>query len=506
LKREAARAGAVGRLPTVARTVGLALAASWLALAAVSVFGLLIINMIYSAPESPGLDDPWRWATILVAFLLSLWNVASAYRAYESSGLFSMVGFLHAWSFFAFSFPALEMTYRYDSLKMMYWETKTNEPLLLAGVLVLGVFQALFFFALGREPHGAIRRVVSTARAGSPDRRIALVFFLLVVPLAVTRFEVVLDLGLQGAVETMITRDPYTDRLSQQQSNLGWLLTNLFPIYTVPLLCLGIKRLVRHPSTSGALLYLAALLIGVAGVIITGGRSELVYVLFTVLIFMYVQGYRKLGQYKLLILPIVFLALTLFAVAQARHGADNALSGLAQGTRVGYDYSAGDVTQTLGLGRFDAMLMILDNSGTEGLLWGKSYAYAVAEGLNTTLFPKIILGDWLPRWHVSDQIMGYWVFGEPIQSALPSAPGELLLNFGFVGVMLGAVVLGLAARFLLRWLLRFNGSVEFAWIVTVWGLARFLSDDSYLLAQYGARAWVPVILLTFLLLGRKPAR
>lgn len=492
--------------PSTVRPVWQAIVASWPALVATSAFGLLILNMVYSAPEAPRIGDLWRWGVIFTAFGLAFWNVQSAYLAYRSSGLFSMVGFLHAWLFIAFSFPALEMTYRYESIEVLFWETETNNPLLLAATLMLVAFQVLFFLALGREPHRLVRATVLASRSWQPDRRLALLFFLLAIPLVVARFDVVFDLGLRGAVETMVTREPYNDRLSDEQSSINWLLTTLFPIYTVPLFCLSIKYLVRHPSTFGEFLYLVALAIGGAGAVITGGRSELVYILFTVLLFMYVQGYRKLRHYKLIALPIALLGLILVVVAQARHGADNALSSLVPGTQVGYDYSAGDVTQTLGLGRFDAIAMVLDNPGNVSLLWGESYVYAVAEGLNTTLMPKIVLGEWLPRWHISDQIMGLWIFGKPTSSALPSAPGELLLNFGFFGVMLGAVFLGLVLRYLLHWLVRFNGSVEFLWIMTIWTFARFLSDESFLIAQYAARGWVPVMLLTLLLVKRAPGR
>lgn len=442
----------------------------------------------------------------MLAFGLSGWNVYSAYRAYSSSGFLSIIGFLHAWLFIAFSFPALETAYRYESMTLMYWEANTNDPLLFAATLMLGTFQALFFFALGKDPHGATRGMASSSRAVRPHFKLAAIFFLLATPLLVARIGVIFDLGLQGVIETMVTRTPYTDRLGEQQSNIGWLLTSLFPIYFVPLSCLGIKYLVRHPSNTGVLLYLGAFAVGGTGAAITGGRSELVYILFVVLGFMYVQGYRRLGQYKLLIPPILVLGLTLLLVGQARHGADNALSNLASGAEVGYDYSAGDVTQTLGLGRFDAAVMILDNSAITGLLWGKSYLYAAGEALNATFLAKIVWGNFLPSWRISDEVMGYWIFGSPKASALPSAPGELFLNFGFLGVAVGAIALGLAVRFLMRWLLRFDGPVEFAWFLTVWTLARFLTDESFLVAQYAARAWVPVMLLTLILIRRKPAR
>lgn len=484
-----------------------AVVGAWPALAAVSLFSLLLINMVYSAPEPPNLGDLWRWATILLAFGLSCWNVYSSYRAYVSSGFLSMVGFLHTWAFVAFSFAALETTYRYDSLTLLYWDTATNDPGLLAATIMLGAFQALFFFTLGREPPTRVKTLAQRSRVPRPNARIAIVFLLLVAPFLIARFDVVFSLGLQGIVETMVTRTPYTDRLGEQQGGIGWLLASLFPIYFTPLLCLGVKHLVGHPSTKGAVLYLGSLVVGAAGAVITGGRSELVYILFVVLAFMYVQGYRRLDQFKLLIPPILVLGMVLFLVSQARHGADNALTGLAAGSsQVGYDYSAGDVTQTLGLGRFDAAVMILDNAANTELLWGKSYLYAAGEALNATFGPRIIWGSFLPSWRVSDEVMGPWIFGNETASALPSAPGELFLNFGFVGVGLGAIALGLVGRFLMRWLLRFDGPAEFAWVMTVWTLARFLSDESFLIAQYASRAWVPVVLLTLLLVKREASR
>jgi hypothetical protein len=82
----------------------------------------------------------------------------------------------------------------------------------------------------------------------------------------------------------------------------------------------------------------------------------------------------------------------------------------------------------------------------------------------------------------------------------------LLLNFGLVGVVLGAAVFGFAVRLLLRWMLKFNGAVEFAWAMMIWVTARFLSDESYLMVSYVVMNWLPVMLLTFLLVRRGPGR
>ncbi len=470
------------------------------ALSGILALTLLLSITVYFAPEPPDAGDTWRWSTIIVASGLCAWNIRGAYRAYRSSGILSAVGFLHAWSFFAFSFPAAEMTYRYDSIEVgYYWGTNTNEPLLFKTVLVLGLFQALFFLALGREPHGMLNRLTLISRAKRPNFRFALVFFLLAALIIVARLSTILDLGVGSIAATIITREGYWERLSSPEGVIRWFLNSLFPVYAVSLLCLGIKYLVKHPSVAGGWLYAAALVVSSGGVVISGVRSELVYVTLTVIIFMYAQGYRRITQYKSVFLPLIFVGVTVFLVAQARHGAENPLSNLTVGNPVGYDYATGDITQVLGLGRFNALLIIPDNFQNESLLWGKSYAYALVGGLNATFLPKIVLGDWLPTWRISEDVMGYWIFAEHKASALPSAPGELLLNFGVIGVALGALILGFAGRLLFRWILGFAGSVEFAWIITLWTTARFLSDESYLMVTYAAKNWVPVMLLTIVL-------
>jgi hypothetical protein len=447
----------------------------------------------------------WRWSAIIVASGLCVWNIWSAYRAYRSSGLLSAVGFLHAWSFFAFSFPAAEMTYRYSFIKGGYWLTSTDEPLVLKAILLLGLFQVLFFSALGREPSRMSDRLAIASEAKRPNFGIALIFFLLVVPIVIARLGIVLDLGVGNAVETIVTREDYWERLSGGESPVRWALNSLFTVYAVSLLCLGIKYLTKHPSVTGGWLYAAVLIVSGGGVVITGVRGDLVYVTLTVIIFMYVQGYRRVAQYKPIFLPVILTGMTLFLVAQARHGAENPLSNLIGENPAGYDYAAGDITQILGVGRFNAVLMTLDNLQYEGLLWGKSYAYALTGGLNATFLPKILLGDWLPTWRISSDVMGYWIFGEDKASALPSAPGELVLNFGLIGVALGALILGFGARLLLRWIREFDGPVEFAWVATLWTIARFLSDESYLMVTYAATNWVPVMLLTVVLMRRRKA-
>lgn len=474
---------------------------SWQALAVILLVGSLIANTLYSAPEPPGVREPWRWVTVIAALGLCAWNIRSGYLACKLNGILSMVGFLHAWSFFAFSFPAFEMTYRYDSLKLQYWTIETNDPVLPVAVLMLAAFQMLFFLALGREPQGEIREMVVGSRPNGTNRKLALVFLLLATPLIVARAFTIIDLGVQGIVETVVSRQAFTDRLTEEQSNIGWLLDTLFPYHVVPLLCLSVKYLVRHPSPLGGLLYAFVLILGGLGAGISGGRSELVFISFVVVLFMYFQGYRRPSQYKLPVLPILILGLAGFLAAQARNGGSNFLANLSGAGPAAYNYRAGDVTQALGLGRFDAFVMILDRFAGDVLLWGKSYVYAIPGGLNAALLPKIFLGDWLPTWRTSDQVLGYWIFGEAKASALPSAPGELFLNFGFFGLGLGALLLGVAARSLLRWITGFRGSVEFAWITLIWITANLLSNESFLVATW-VKNWFPVMVLTILLVGR----
>lgn len=476
----------------------------WQSLVATLALVFLLVNTIFLAPEPPSVSDFWRWNTIIVALGLSLWNISSACRAYRLTGVLSVVGFLQAWSFFAFSFPAVEMTYRYSSLTVGYWRTSTNEPLLLEAVILLGFFQILFFWALGREPHEAVNRMALASKVRRPRLGLALAFFFLVIPLGLARIKVMLDLGLRGIVETMITRDGYWERLSLPPSGIEALLNSLFPVYAVSLLCLGIKYLVEHPSAAGKWLYAATLVISCGGAVITGGRAEIVYAVFTVVLFMYVQGYRRITQYSPVVLAVALAGSMLILVAQARHGVGNLLSQVVGGNQAGYDYAAGDITQLLGLGRFDVMVMILDNFSNETLLFGKSYVYALAGGLNAIFLPKLVLGDWIPTWRISDQVLGYWIFGKDVASALPSAPGELLLNFGLAGVAFGAVLLGFAVRLFLRWMTGFRGPIEFAWITIVWIVAHLLSDESFLVATW-IKNWLPVLVLTLLLVKRTSA-
>lgn len=462
----------------------------------------LALNTVYSAPQAPTVADGWRWSTLAVAACLCLWNIASSVRAYRLAGLLSIQGFLHLWCFFTFSFPAFEMTYRYRYFTLGLWKAPTDQPVLLKAVLILALFQVLFFWGLGHDPRAALARFVATTKLGKPRPVVGLVYLALVLPLVLARVSVVHGLGLRGVAQTAVTRVDVLKQVPGGVSAFQFILNAFFPLYSVALLCLAIKYLFSHPSKAGRWAYVAALTTSAAGVLVTGGRGDLVYVVFTVIVFMYAEGYRYPRQYRLLLVPAAALAVTFVLTSQARHGATNALSQLGGQPYVGKDYASGDITQLLGVGRFDVVVMILDKSDPERPLLGKSYTAAFAGAANATFAPRVFFGQPLPTYRVSSDVLGYWIFGAPTASALPSAPGELFLNFGLAGVALGALVLGLATRFLLKWLLGFTGPFEFAWVLTLWLVALMLSDESYLVASLAASNWPLVALMTVVVVRR----
>ncbi|HEV8648310.1 MAG TPA: O-antigen polymerase [Actinomycetes bacterium] len=466
---------------------------------------LLVVNAVVSAPEPPLPAERWRWAAIVVAGLLCVWNVSSAYTAYLTSGLLSMSGFFHTWCLLAFSFPAAETTYRYRTLRAGHWTAPTDQWLSLKAVLVLGVFELLFFLALGRDVPGGPARLARGCAARRPNFRAALWCLVVLAPFALAKLSVLLQLGLSGILGTMVTRKGYWLFLDTPESTASFLLNSFFPVYSVSLACFAVKYLVPHPSAAGRRLFGIVLLVSGAGVAGSGGRAELAYVLLTVLVFMHVQGYRFPADFRPVVVPAVLVAFTLLLVAQARHGAENTLSTASKAQDVGYSYQRGDVTQTLGVGRFDAVLLILDHLDTQPALWGKSYGYAVLGAVNSTYAPRVALGHHLPMWRISDQVMAYWIFGRPLSSALPSTPGELLLNFGYAGIVLGALAFGLAFRVVTRWLLGLRGPVEVLVLLSIWILARTLSDESWLMATYAASN-LPGMVLLALALGLGHAR
>lgn len=463
--------------------------------AAVGAGALLVLTTVVTAPEPPGYADTWRWAALAVAVPMAGWNLATAYTAYRRTGLVSVIGFLHLWAFLAFSFPAAETTFRYERISIGFWQTPTEDPVVFRAAVLLAAFQVLFFLALGRATEGGLARTVLAGRADRPNPRIAYVFVLLLLPLVLTRLEVLRGLGVAGVAETMVTRTDYFERLASGVGPVTWALNTLFPIYGVSLACLAVKFLVPHPSRRGSWLFVLTLVVFTAGVALSGGRAELVYVLLTVALFMYVQGYRSPRALAPLLVPVACLGALLLLVAQARHGVDNPLSRLAASQQVGYDYVGGDITQILGLGRFDALVLILDRFEPGEALLGASYGYALAGAANTTFLPVIATGTHLPVFTVSSDVLGYWIFGGRLSSALPSAPGELYLNAGLVGLLGGALVLGLLARIVMRSLGQMGGPLELAWLLVVWTVARVLSDESYLMATFVARNWPAMVIL-----------
>jgi oligosaccharide repeat unit polymerase len=463
----------------------------------------IVLLMLLTAPEPPGPDDTWRWATIAVGLASCTWNVTRAAAAFRRAGPVSLVGFLHLWVLFAFSFPAVEMTYRYGQISLGFWRAPTDDPVLFQAALLLTAFQVLFFLALGDGVDATLTRLVGSSRVRWPDQRVGLVFVVLLLPLVLARLLVLRGLGLSGVATSMVTRTDYFAQLDSNVSPIIWALNTAFPVYAVALGCLAVKFLVPHPSTLGRRLFLGVLVACAAGVALSGGRAELVFVAITVGFFMYVAGYRTARQFVPLVLPGLLLAGLLFAVAQARHGEDNVLSQASDGTIVGNDYSSGDITQILGLGRFDAMVMILDRHLGSDALRGTSYLGALSGGLDTTFLPRIAAGVDLPSPTVSGEVLGQWVFGGPQVSALPSAPGEAYLNFGVVGLLGAALVLGLLTRGLVAVAGSLPGPQEFTLVLAVWTMARLLSDESALIASFVVRNWPGMILV--LLVARRAA-
>lgn len=457
--------------------------------------------VLLTAPDRPGADETWRWATISVGLATSVWNVTRAAAAFRRTGPVSLVAFLHLWVFFAFSFPAVEMTYRYEQVSLGFWQTPTDAPVLLQAVLLLAAFQVLFFLALGNGVDATLGRVMRSSRTWRPDQRVGLIFVVLLMPLVLARLLVWRGLGPSGIATSMVTRTDYFGQLDSGVNPVVWALNTLFPVYGVALGCLAVKFLVPHPTTLGRRFFLGVLMACVAGVALSGGRAELVFVAITVGFFMYVAGYRTARQFAPLVLPGLLVAGLLFAVAQARHGVDNVLSQAADGTTVGNDYSSGDITQVLGLGRFDAMVMILDRHTDSDALLGTSYLGALSGGLNTTFLPRIAAGVDLPAPTVSGDILGPWVFGGPQVSVLPSTPGEAYLNFGLVGVLGAALVLGLLARGLVGLAGQLPGPQEFALLLVIWTIARLMSDEGAILASFVVRNWPAMIVV--LLVARR---
>jgi hypothetical protein len=245
------------------------------------------------------------------------------------------------------------------------------------------------------------------------------------------------------------------------------------------------------------------LLVCSIGNILSGGRGDLVFTLVTVLIAMRLHGYRSTREFMPVLVPVALAASLLFLVSQARNGHQNALTSIAGEPYVGNAYDSGEVTQMLGLGRFDVVRMIIDQHSTAHNLGAQDYVQAIKGSLNAVFLPRLITGQAWPFWHVSANVLGPWIFGQVKASSLPSAPGELYLAFGLPGVLLGGFLFGLVTRGLLRLAAGAPGAAQITWVLLVWTLARALSDESYLIASFIAQNW-PCVPLVSLLVRRYP--
>lgn len=463
-----------------------------------AVVVLATISML-TAPDPPGPDEGLRWATVAVGLASCTWNVTRAIAAVRRTGPVSVVAFLHLWVFFAFSFPAVELTYRYEQITLGYWRIWTEDPLLLQGAILLIVFQVLFFGALGTNVDIVCRRLVETSRIWRPDQRVGLIFVVLLLPLVLARIHLFREIGLEGMATALTTRTDYFAQLEGGVTPLQFLLNSSFPVYAVALGCLAVKFLVPHPSPLGRRLFLGVLVGCVAGVVLSGGRAEIVLIAVTVGFFMFVAGYRTARQVMPLIVLGAVLAALLFGVAQARLGEENLLSRAAEGVVVGDAYSSGDISQIFGLGRFEFVVMILDRHQGSDALLGASYLGALSAGMQTTFLPQIATGVELPVTYVSGEVLGPWVFGSGQVSALPSSPGEAYLNFGYAGVVAAALVLGLITRGLVGLVGRMPGPQEVTLVLVVWTMARVLSDETALLATFVVRNW-PIMVISLIVM------
>lgn len=472
--------------PTLARWVASAFVVS------------VILLTVLTAPEPPAPDAGWRWATIALGLVNCGWNIFRAAEAFGKVGPISLVGFLQAWVLFTFSLPAVEMTYRYEHISLGYWRSSTDDPLVFQAALLSFIFQIVLFLVLGTGVEGKCRRVVRQSKAGLPQQRLAFVFLILLLPLVLARLLVLRGLGVSGAATAMVTRTDYFAQLDSGVSASVWALNTAFPVYAVVLGCLAVKFLVPHPSALGRRLFLLVLAGCAAGVALSGGRAEIVFVAMTVGVFMYVAGYRTARHYAPLMVMGLALAGLLFAVSQARHGEQNVLSSAADDTYVGNDYSAGDLTQVLGLGRFDAMVMILERHSSTEAQFGLSYGRAGLNGVDATFLPQITAGVDIDTPTVSGDVLGRWVFGGEINSVLPSAPGEGYINFGYAGILVSAVAIGLLTRGLIGLAGRLRGPQETTLILVSWTMARLLSDESGLIMTFAVRS-LPLVLLVILL-------
>lgn len=469
---------------------------------AMVIGGVILVFVAVSlltAPDPPSQDEGWRWITIAVGLGCCIWNINRAIAAVRRVGPVSIVAFLHLWVFLAFSFPAVEMTYRYEQIRLGYWHIWTDDPLLFRVALLLGAFQFVFFLALGHGVDTTCRRLVDASRTWQPRPWLGWIFVVLLLPLVIARVMLFSEIGLSGMATALTARTDYFDQIEGRVSPLQFLLNSSFPVYAVMLGCLAVKFLVKHPSSIGRRLFIGVLVGCVGGVVLSGGRAEIVLIAATVGIFMYVAGYRTAREVMPLLVLGLSLAALLFGVAQARLGVDNVLSRASGGTVVGDAYSSGDISQIHGLGRFEFVVMILDRHQGSDALWGSSYWGAVIAGLQTTFLPKLVLGVDLPVSYVSGDVLGPWVFGGRLVSALPSSPGEAYINFGYTGIMAVAIVLGLITRGLISLAGRLPEPQEVTLVLIVWTMARLISDESALLATFLVRNW-PIMVISIIVM------
>jgi hypothetical protein len=390
--------------------------------AAVAVLGVVAVAIsVATAPAPAPMWPCWRSASVLLAVALGVWNLISARRAFDRAGYLSAVGMLQVWVFFAFSMAAAEQCFRYDRLRLGYWRSSLDDVGTFGSVVLLGAFEVLFFLALGRDVprnefvpalRGGRASIRSLPRPTASQRRAVLLLVLFAAPFLAARVVVFVKLGVQTAAVTVVTRTDYFEYLGGNGVNpVLWLFSALFPVFGVSALCLAVRYAVPAVSTRGACWYSAVLVVCVVGCSLSGGRGDLVFVIVTVLLAMRMQGYRSVRQFAPVAVPLALSGGLLILVSQARNGHKNALTSVAGSPYVGNSYSPGDITQLLGLGRFDAVRMVVDKHPAARGLGAQDYVEAVKGALDSTFLPQIALGHRLGSWTVSRDVLGPWVFG-----------------------------------------------------------------------------------------------
>jgi hypothetical protein len=486
----------------------------------VAAAGLVAVALsVRSAPDPAPMRVCWRTASFVLAGATGAWNLLAAWRAFRRNSFLSAVGMLQLWCLFAFSWAAAEQCFRYDQLRIGFWQGSLDNAGTFGTVALLTGFQVLFFVALGRDvplnrfvpvlraagPCGAPRerRVAENARTrretlrGQP--RAALILLAVAAPFVAARLVALSQLGLRNLVLSMVTRTEYFGLVDggagSKVNPVIWMFGVLFPIFGVTLLCLSVRYAFRDAGRRGAFCYAGVLVLCGVCVLPSGGRGDLVFVVLAVLFAMRAHGYRGVRAYRPVLVPMGLAGVLLLLLAQARTGHVNSLTSLAGNPYVGNSYSSGEITQILGTGRFDAVRMIVNRHSTAHGFGVQDYLDAIKGSLNAIFLPRIMTGHALTSWHPSMQVMGPWQFGSQKTSSLPSAPGELYLTFGVRGVLVGAILFGLIARGLLRVAAGLPGPAQITWLLVVWTIALGLSTEAYLVGSFIAEHWpvVPVI-------------